>query len=248
MDGVLDARFDMLPKMPAISAPQAWCKFTIACFRLSEVMDYFAAEGWDPKPLLVVRDARSVFNSLITKSYGRNGTTADDPPLRLRLSRFLEDWELFHARGWPILRYEDLAEDALGCLKKTCGQLGLPYDEAMNSWPKSREEIADAGFGNETFQQTRGGTFAQTIDPSLFKIKTHSIPPDDLSWLETRFAAMNRAMNYPAHVASQAPPAPIRAAPKFENTRRYERYQRKRRLSNSINRVSDAIRGIWPKK
>jgi len=248
MDGVLDARFDMLPKMPRIAAPLAWCKFTIACFRMSEVMEYFAAEGWEPRPLLVVRDVRSVFNSLITKTYGRNGTTADDPPIRLRLSRFLEDWELFQARGWPVLRYEDLAEDALGALKKSCEQLGLPYDEAMNTWPKAREQIADAGYGNETFMSTRGGTFAQTIDPSLFKIKTGNIPPEDLEWLETRFEAMNRALNYPAHVPPKAPAEPARAIPKFENTRRHERYQRKRRLSNSIGKVSDAIRGLWPRK
>ncbi|HWE04414.1 MAG TPA: hypothetical protein VG326_18565 [Tepidisphaeraceae bacterium] len=246
-DGILDARFDKLPQMPPlISAPLAWCKFTIACFRMSEVMDYFTDEGWDVKPMLVVRDARSVFNSLITKTYGRNGTTADDPPLRLRLSRFLEDWELFTERGWPILRYEDLADDPLGTIRKSCQRLGIAYDDAMNTWPKPREQIADATFGNETFIQTRGGTFEKTVDPSLFKIKTGNIPPDDLQWLETRFAAMNRAMNYPEHVPPQAPATPSRAIPTFENTRRHDRYRRKRRLSNSIRKITDAVRGMLP--
>jgi hypothetical protein len=217
MDGVLDARFDMLPQMPAnLSGSLAWCKFTIACFRMSEVMDYFADEGWEIKPLLVVRDARSVFNSLITKKYGRN--------------------------------YEDLAVDALGTIRKSCQQLGVAYDDAMNTWPKPLEQIADATFGNETFIQTRGGTFEQTVDPSLFKIKTANIPPEDLEWLEHRFAAMNRAMNYPEHVPPQAPATPSRAIPKFENTRRHERYQRKRRLSNSIRKITDAVRGMIPSK
>lgn len=237
----------MLPVIPVrLAAPLAWCKFTIACFRMSEVIDHFKAEGWEPRPLLVVRDARSVFNSLITKSYGRNGTTADDPPLRLRLQRFLEDWQLFQDKGLPILRYEDLADDAVATLQKSCEQLGLPYDDAMNTWPKSREQIADAGFGNETFIQSKGGTFAQTIDPKLFKIKTDHIPPEDLEWLETRFAAMNRKMNYPEHVSPQAPSSPVRAVPTFENTRRHERYERKQRLSNSIRKITDAVKGMIP--
>src|SRR5277367_460357 len=72
MDGVLDARFDMLPTLPHMTAPRSWCKFTIACFRFSEVAEQFQFDGWTVKPLLVVRDVRSVFNSLIQKSYGRN--------------------------------------------------------------------------------------------------------------------------------------------------------------------------------
>src|SRR5436305_1153439 len=90
MDGVLDARFDHLPRIPTtLNAPLAWCKFTVACFRFSEVQHYLEDEGYVVHPLLVVRDVRAVFNSLIRKVYGRNGVTADDPPLRLRLERFL---------------------------------------------------------------------------------------------------------------------------------------------------------------
>jgi len=77
MDGVLDARFDHLPSVPEkLSAPLPWVKFTIACFRFSEVKSHFEDEGFTVKPLLVVRDVRSVFNSLIQKKYGRNGITA----------------------------------------------------------------------------------------------------------------------------------------------------------------------------
>src|ERR1700753_434627 len=72
MDGVLDARFDMVPSMPPVKATP-WLKFTIACFRFSEVRASLEDQGWSITPLLVVRDVRSVFNSLITKSYGRNG-------------------------------------------------------------------------------------------------------------------------------------------------------------------------------
>lgn len=247
MDGVLDARFDKLPEIPAKrSAPLAWCKFTVACFRFSEVRDYFIDEGWEPRPLLVVRDARSVFNSLIAKSYGRNGTTADDPPIRLRLSRFREDFELFTAQGWPILRYEDLATEPVDALKRSCAAMGIDYHPAMNDWPKPLSQIADGSFGNETFVTKKGATFAGTIDPALFAVKTDRIPPGDLQWLETHFAEMNRQMRYPEHVAPTAPPAPARAIPRFENTRRHERYQRKQRLSNSIRRITDAVKSVLP--
>jgi hypothetical protein len=247
MDGVLDARFDTLPQMPQkLSRPLAWCKFTIACFRFSEVFDYFRAEGWEPKPLLVARDVRSVFNSLSQKSYGRNGITADDPPLRLRLHRFLEDWKLFRERRLPILRYEDLADDPDRVVRDSCAQLSLPWDEAMVMWPKAPEEIADAGFGNETFVRTRGGTLKQTVSPNLIQVKTAHIPPDDLTWIEETFAEFNREMRYPPHVAPTAPATPLRAVPQFENTRRYERLQRKTRVSRSIQKLTSTIARLIP--
>jgi len=249
MDGILDARFDHLPRMPAaLNRPLAWCKFTIACFRFSEVMDFFQAEGWEPRPLLVARDVRSVFNSLITKSYGRNGVTADDPPIRLRLSRYLEDWELFRARGWPILRFEDLADDPAAPLRRACEELGVPFDEAMLTWPKPSAQIADAGFGNETFLKTRGATLAQSVVPALLTVKTEHIPPLDLEWMEQKFAEMNRQMNYPEHIPSQAPADPARATPRFELTRRYARLQRRYRLSRSIRNVTEWAKGALGKR
>lgn len=247
MDGVLDARFDHLPSVPDnLSAPLPWVKFTIACFRFSEVRAHFEDDGWEVRPLLVVRDARSVFNSLIKKKYGRNGVTADDPPIRLRLRRFLEDWRLFRDRGWPVLRYEDFAAEPLNVLKDLCGRMQLPWDDAMASWPKPLEQIADASFGNETFALSRGVSLTQTIKPSLAAVKTENIPRADLQWMEEEFAELNAAMGYPAHVPPAAPPAlGDRAVPRFENTRRYERLQRKYRLSrflaNARGMLSDWI-------
>src|SRR5688572_13748950 len=60
MDGVLDARNDILPDMPKLTTPLAWCKMTISCFRLSEMAAFFADEGWDVRPMLVMRDLRAV--------------------------------------------------------------------------------------------------------------------------------------------------------------------------------------------
>jgi hypothetical protein len=231
MDGILDADYDVLPRIPAqLSTPLAWCKFTIASFRFSEVASHLEDEGWRIKPLLVVRDVRAVFNSLVNKTYGRNGTTADDPPIRLRLRRFHEDWRLFRDRGWPMMRYEDFAAEPLRALRDACAALGLPWDEAMATWPKPLERIAVPDNGNVTFTQTRGVSLQESMKPTLAGMKTENVPRADLNWMERHFADMNAAMNYPAHVEPQAKESlPERLAPAFENTRRHKRLERKLR-------------------
>ena len=246
MDGVLDARFDMIPQVPPnLSRPLPWIKFTVACFRFSEVADFYADEGWSVRPLLVVRDVRAVFNSLITKPYGRNGTTADDPPIRLRLRRFLEDWRMFRDRGWPLMRYEDLIVEPEKTLKDACAALQLPWDEAMLTWPKAESDIADASFGNPTFVESRGVGIRQTLRPSLGAVKTANIPPADLEWLEREFREMNAAMGYAEHVAGAPGKSEVaRAVPRFENTRRYERLRRKNRLGRYLRVARNALTGI----
>jgi hypothetical protein len=241
MDGILDARFDMIPILPArIAAPNLWCKFTIACFRFSEVRQFYLDSGWDVKSLLVVRDVRSVFNSLLNKAkYARNGITAEDPPIRLRLRRLKEDWKLFRDSGWPILRYEDLAGGAVRVdqpMREACAALGLAWDEAMVNWKKTPEQMADAKYGNATFHASRKDTLAATLDPKLAQIKTRHVPPADLEWMESEFADFNADMRYPAHVAVEAPATPGIAAATFEQTRRYERLQKRHWLGQMMNK------------
>jgi hypothetical protein len=239
MDGVLDARFDMLPSVPPVKAT-AWCKFTIACFRFSEVMAHLQDEGWSITPLLVVRDVRSVFNSLITKTYGRNGTTADDPPIRLRLRRFKEDWELFREKGWPILRFESLLTEGQRPLEKACQELELPWDDGMIHWQKDASQIAAAGYGNETFIRNRKVSLAESIDPGQITLRIDKVPILDLEWMEREFAELNTAMGYPEHVPAVKANAPDRAVPGFEHTRRYERIARQRPVLKFFRRLSGA--------
>src|SRR5271165_5083146 len=151
MDGILDANSETFAELPDLLSPYTWLKSTIVSFRLQEQIAHFEDMGWTVKPLLVCRDVRSAYASLRTKEYGRNGTTADDPPLRLRLRRFREDWELFHHKGWPILQYEHFLKEPEKALRTSCKELDLPWDQAMMSWPKPRTAIKDARFGNETF-------------------------------------------------------------------------------------------------
>src|SRR4051812_4706532 len=143
-NGVLDADNDLLPAIdPALARPLAWYKTTICCFRLSEIAQHYRDAGWDVRTLLVLRDLRAVWASLRTKSYGRNGITAEDPPLRLRMRRFVEDWRGAAATGTVLLRYEDFLKSPESALQQVCGQLGVAWDPAMITWPKEAEQIAD---------------------------------------------------------------------------------------------------------
>ena len=256
MDGVLDARFDMIPALPPVTAPRPWIKFTIACFRFSDVISHYEDDGWAVTPLLVTRDVRSVFGSLAGKPYGKNGTTADDPPLRLRLRRFKQDFELFRKNGWPILRFESLLDAGEKTLRDACDAMSLPWDDGMLNWAKSPEHIAAAGYGNETFIQNRKRTLAESVAPSK-GVNVSKIGIDDLDWLEREFADFNRAMNYPEHVdRGQAEASPARAIPSFEQTRRYARLSRKQPIKRWVRgltgspplspaEVADAT-GVWP--
>ena len=164
MDGVLDGEYDLLPRIaPNLGKPLAWCKTTISSFRLSELVSHYEDEGWTVSPLLIVRDVRDTWASLLVKPYGVNGFTAEDPPLRLRFRRFKEDWELFQAKGWPILRYESLVENHETTLRETCRRLALPWDDSMLHWTKRANQIADASRGSESFRQTQGRNLAETL-------------------------------------------------------------------------------------
>jgi hypothetical protein len=227
MDGVLDARFDIVPVMPKVKN-LAWCKFTIATFRFSEVMAHFQDQGWTIKPLLVVRDIRAIFNSLIKKDYGLNGTTAEDPPLRMRLRRFHEDWQMFRDNNWPILRFESLVTNSQTTLQTACKQLDLAWDHDMLTWPKDQSEIAAGNHGNETFMLNLNTRLDDSVDRTKQQVSTQNIPPADLEWMEQQFADLNKSMDYPEYLPPQAPPSPERAIPDFQFTRRYDRIVKKR--------------------
>lgn len=242
MDGVLDARNDLLPDLPPVKTPNLYCKITISSFRFTEMIDHYQDEGWDVRPSLVVRDVRSVFNSLMGKTYGSNGTTAEEPPLRMRLRRFKQDWEATRGR-WPIICYEKMLVDAKGVLEQSCQAMGLPWDNAMLDWPKTKEQMADPGHGSPTFRKSRGGSFADTADASLAKVKVNNIPPADLDWLETEFAEFNREFGYVEHAERPASaPSEPRAVPSFNSTKRFKRDQKPlAKVAAAITNLRDAV-------
>jgi hypothetical protein len=248
MDGVFDARNDVLPEIPEVATPLAWCKITISSFRFSEMKAHYEDEGWAVHPLLVVRDVRAVFNSILKKHYGSNGVTAEEPPLRMRLRRFREDWELFRQRGWPQVRYETLVVEPEATLRRACEGLALPWDERMVTWPKPKDQIAAPRHGSPTFRQSLGANFGETVKPSLADLRVGNVPPEDLEWLEREFADFNRALEYPDH----APPAKgvnwdgreRRAVPRWENTRRHRKSQRPfTKFQAAVSRLADNVKG-----
>jgi hypothetical protein len=231
MNGVLDGDNDLLTEIPTQwGQPFTWYKTTISCFRMSELMAHYQDAGWTVHPLLVIRDVRAVWASLSRKSYGRNGITAEDPPLRMRLRRFREDWEMFVSHGWPIIRYESFVADPVAVLKNTCTQMQLAWDDGMLDWPKESLEIASTKHGNQTFRETRGHGLLETIR-SGGETKSGSIPPADLNWLETEFATFNCQNAYPDRwtVGSQTN-STVRAIPNFEMTRRHKWEMRRKPL------------------
>jgi hypothetical protein len=201
MSGTLDMWTEGLQLMPYVNTTYGWCKMTISCFRWQDVADFYADQGWTLKPLLVVRDVRSVYASLRVKPYGINGTTAQDPPLKIRFKRFFRDWEQFRANDWPIIRYESLITEPEETLKQSCSQLGIPWHEDMLTWPKSPSEIPRVEGSNRTFRDSLSGQgFEGCVIRSEKGINTCGISMEDLSWLEKTFSEYNNIHGYPAHV------------------------------------------------
>jgi hypothetical protein len=233
MNGVLDADNDLLPVLvPHAQRGMVWYKTTISCFRPTELIAHFQDYGWEVRPLLVVRDVRKIWASLMNKPYARNGLTAEDPPLRMRLRRFLMDWELFQQQNWPILCYEDFLDAPEKSLRQACAELKLAWDENMLRWPKQAKQIADAEHGNKTFWATRGNNLAETLARHVDHFDPASIARADWHWLEGEFRAFNVANNYPlaAPLPDTSKRAAGRALPSFEVTRRCDWEIKKRPL------------------
>lgn len=252
MNGVLDARTDLLRDIPThIGQPFTWCKTTISAFRMRELVPYYQDAGWTVRPLLVLRDVRHVWASLCLKPYGRNGTTAEDPPLRLRLRRFKEDWEYFRGQGGVMIRYESFLAAPERVLRDACTDLGLAWDDAMLTWPKERSQIADTKYGNRTFRATRGRGLLDSLRSSPDTLSPGAIPTADLEWLEAEFAEFNAANNYPAQLAiARSRTDGERSVPSYEVTRRYTWDSRRKPLRSFMHRlgfrgrIREAVAGV----
>jgi hypothetical protein len=225
MDGVLDGDNSILPTIsPDLGRPLVWYKTTISCFRLTELAQHFEDVGWRVKPLLIVRDVRHVWASLLKKPYGQSGITAEQPPVKTKLRRFKADWELFQQNGWPMLRYESLLERPEASLRAACDQLNLAWDDAMVSWPKLPHEILDTRQGNHTFWSTRETNLVDSIAQSRKTREPLWISMDDLKWLETEFHAFNLRNNYPVRLEPPdvTPCDETLALPDYRQTLRYK--------------------------
>jgi hypothetical protein len=207
-NGVLDTPSDLIqPRFERVREPIVWVKQTVASFRWLDLCETYRDLGWEPEPLLIVRDVRAAYSSLIRKSYGVNGTTAEDPPLRMRFRRFLRDWELFRAHGWPIIKFEDLIRDHRATLAKACTELSLPWDEGMITWPKKPSEIAygKENWGKKSIQESfeksiQKGNLAAATMQDRAKMRLDNLPASELRWLEETFSDYNSFHHYPKEV------------------------------------------------
>ncbi len=220
MNGTLDGDTDLIPLPPAdIQAPLIWYKTTISCFTLAEQIALLEDEGYQVKPTLIVRDVRAVWMSLMKKTYGRNGVTAEDPPLRLRLRRFYHSWQDAVARNIPLFRFEDLLVQPETSLKTLCGALGLPWRQEMLDWPKPGEQIADSRHGNARFMGSDKQGLQVALDPGIASQISGQIHGEDLAWLEETFRDYNLSLDYPVHLEN-LDLLPGRSLPSWEASRR----------------------------
>ncbi|MHB1561442.1 MAG: hypothetical protein ACYC61_28675 [Isosphaeraceae bacterium] len=204
-NGVLDMPNDIIQtSFDKVTTPILWVKMTIGAFRWLELSETYRDLGWQVEPLLIIRDVRATFTSLMRKYYGFNGTTAEQPPLRLRFRRFLRDWELFRANDWPILKYEEFIRHDRRPLLELCTAMRLPWDEGMVRWSKTLPEIAYVHKVQKTFAATidRGSLQnAKLLDRA--EIGVDGLPLSELDWLEETFRAFNETHGYPTELPRQ---------------------------------------------
>jgi hypothetical protein len=202
-NGVLDMPSDVVrTSFDKVKEPILWCKMTIASFRWLDLFELYHDLGFNPEPFLVVRDMRTTYASLMKKSYGYNGTTAEDPPLRMRFRRFYQDWQLFKQNDWPIFKYEDLIEKEGSALQDVCQKLSLAWDESMISWPKKSNDLAYVGKLNKTFAASMDkGSFKKAKLKSKARISISGLAKSELEWLEETFREFTEFHDYPKNVS-----------------------------------------------
>jgi len=156
LDGVYDMENSMIHQdFSRVSTDSVWVKMTIGSFRLAELAALYQAQGWEVYPFLIQRDLQTVIRSLIGKEYGFDGATGDDPPLYIRVQRYLADLTKAQSEKWPILAYEELMQNPTLVLKRTCKALDLPWSDSMTTWPKPESKIAYMSVGSLSLRATR---------------------------------------------------------------------------------------------
>ncbi|MGV6825690.1 MAG: sulfotransferase-like domain-containing protein [bacterium] len=219
-NGVLDGDTDLVPQvLPNGQEQLYWYKTTISCFSLPELVALVEDQGYPVKPVLIVRDVRLTWESLARKHYGRNGITAEDPPLRLRFRRFLDSWRYARSHGVPILKFEDFLSQPEATLQRLCADLGIDWDDAMIHWPKDADAVTNIRHGNATFRESSKADVFSAIGSGNPEHRLQQIHEQDLDWLEKTFDAFNVEMGYPARLQPDTT-LPGRAEPGWDVSRR----------------------------
>lgn len=247
LDGVFDMENSVIHQdFSRVQTETVWLKMTIGSFRLIELASLYEAQGWVVKPFLVHRDLAYVYRSLRGKPYGFDGATGDEPPIFIRIQRYLADLEAFSVRGWPVLSYENLVRNPRGELERVCTLLGLAWDEAMISWPKNETSIAYMANGNPTFQSTKQGTPDLFSSIAKFQQREATMKASNQAdYLETMLDDLDRFSGFASKPTDEShlnhrtlPPV------KFWGTRRQLLETEYARMSQKLNATEYALNRI----
>ena len=226
LDGVLDMDNAQIHQdFSRVTTDSVWLKMTIGSFRLAELAALFEAQGWEVRPLLIKRNLTSVVGSLRGKPYGFDGVTGEEPPLFIRLQRYLADLESAKAKGWAVIDYERLIASPREELGQACSTLGLPWDEGMMTWQKGEASIAYMTNGNPTFINSKRGKadMLTAIASVSGKYTLRSVPQED-DYLASLALAQDQILGASsASLAESVRPAPTLATAKYRGTQRQQR-------------------------
>jgi len=244
MDGVFDMDNSMIETdLSRVKSENIWVKMTIGSFRTKDVAAIYEDLGFRVKPLLIIRDVRYSFASLIGKEYGVNGNTAEDPPIRMRYRRFLDDWEEFMDNNWPILSFEKFVRNPEHELRAVLTQLGLSWNDAMMQWPKQASDISYLSEGNRTFlgSISTANCLKDALLVGKSKVAEYPVPEQDLEWLEDLFAHYNTVNGYPLKKNEIKKNGGELGKPDFERTSRKKLYYRIYELETRLQKIRDHV-------
>lgn len=224
MDGVYDMENARLHEdFSRVRADKVWLKMTVGAFRLQEVIRHYARLGWDVRPLLVVRNPYQVYGSLKHKSYGFNGATGDEPPLEMRMARYLADWQWALENDCPCIAFESFVDAPEAQLRALLRKLALPWDSAMLEWPKTEGSVACPSLGNVSFRTCReqGGGLIDAIERYRKGSERTRLSKREGSWIAENMLPLLDHYNFSDEVV-EIEPAAVESCPhpRYRGTQR----------------------------
>ncbi len=242
--GILDLPSNGVQFLPYVSEKYAWVKMTISSFTLRELSAFFEDHGWNVSPVLIVRDLRSVYASLRKKEYGANGTTAADPPLRMRIRRFICEWEYFVDNKLPIIKFEKFLTNPKDTLLKACEDLNIEWQTDMIYWPKAQGDINGVSHANKTFRESLGKKdLYSCVNLTKSKASYREIPRKEIEWLEEEFIEYNKVNNYILRSGTVGSEDYL-DIPQYEATKHYELLQIIKKLQNDKKFLQTKLKNV----
>lgn len=237
MDGIYDMDNPFIQQdFSRVFSSTVWVKMTIGSFRLRELIDLYTAQGWLVHPLLVYREPEEILASLITKWYGLDGCTGDDPPLFTRFTRYMSDIQDAKAKKWPVLNYAEFISAPEEVLLRICALLKLPWDPRMMTWPKADTAFAYPSSGNESLRETLASESGLVDTINRYKAGTNKVQDANSDNRTARAKALATRFN---RVIEGMPVSDTDLEPShYRGTRRDSLEQELQRLRRYIDRIT----------